>query len=790
MGYCQESSRKVTVFLGRSLPLDQRIPCREGLPRYFSLFTPALRCACHTIIGASLFAIAVNSPPARSAPSHSKLESDDHNIILSFNPSSYDVVIALENGLSFSEVKLIMPSARLISYGSRKYALLRSFGNSLSARTYGLSLAYKVPWPLDLLIHSAPVKLSPNPARYVTPYQAQSSSTYLSHGAKQAQKKISPESNKYVNQGPGQIPNLLPASIHTPSPKLSRPVDTAEPSSYAVETPATTSLEQSPEPVASEVALAQVAVEVGASPSTGSGQAAVIATEQKSAEVEPVVAVQQQVTVEQELVASSESDGVVVVAGQDDVESRSESATTSLEQSPEPVASEVALAQVAVEVGASPSTGSGQAAVIATEQKSAEVEPVVAVQQQVTVEQELVASSESDGVVVVAGQDDVESRSESATTSLEQSPEPVASEVALAQVAVEVGASPSTGSGQAAVIATEQKSAEVEPVVAVQQQVTVEQELVASSESDGVVVVAGQDDVESRSESATTSLEQSPEPVASEVALAQVAVEVGASPSTGSGQAAVIATEQKSAEVEPVVAVQQQVTVEQELVARSEDAVNRVIKDQNSVILNVEEQIANTIGLPLVSEQILPASITYSGKGAGQQSVNAIAMGHDSRELEASISHNNIADLTSFNSSQSLPISSESVSIDSTSSISPGSEKVSASASAAFKSPGFDHIKDLIYVIVDIHDSADLQIVQNLDTATNSFPLSRHSSLGLRKTILQAGVFNDSRIGRQLLNARLKELTNAGLHVRQLRGSELLYMNISIDPSTQINENS
>ena len=337
--------------------------------------------------------------------------------------------------------------------------------------------------------------------------------------------------------------------------------------------------------------------------------------------------------------------------------------------------------------------------------------------------------------------------------------------------------------------ATEQTSAEVEPVVAVQQEVTVEQELVASSESAGVAVAAAQEDVESPSESAITTVEQSPEPVASEVAVEQVAAVVGASPSTESGQAAVTATEQTSAEVEAVVAVQQQVTVEQELVASSEDAANRVTKDQNSVTLDVEERIANTIGLPLVSEKTLPVSISDSSKATSKQSVNAIAMGHDSGELEASISHNNIADLTSYNTSQSLPIADESVSVDLTSPVSFESEKLSAS-SVALKSRGYDRIKDLIYVIVDVHDPAELQILQNLDSTTTVFPLNRQSSPASRETFLQAGVFNDSRIGRGLLNARLKQLTNAGFHVRQLRGSELLSMKISIDPFIQINKNS
>ena len=600
--------RKSPVFLGGSLPSVQVGPRHEGLPRYFSLFTPGLRCAWHSIIGASLVAITVNSQPGRSAPSHPQPESEDLNVIVSFNPSSYDVVIQLDNGVSFGDVKLLMPSAKLVSSGARKYALLKSFGNAVSARNYGLSLVGKVPWPLDLLIQAAPARIPSNPSSYINPYQTLQSAAYLRPRANQAAKVEGSVTNQNINPSPGKSSNVgLRSSSNSPVLSNYKPLNIAKPSSDLASNRTKISLQLTQEPVESEVAVAQVATAVVTPASTGSALADASSTGQQQADVDPVVAVQQQVTLEQEIVASSESAGVAIAKAQEVADSTPESTKTSVALTQKPVASEVAVAQVATAVVTPASTGSALADASSTGQQQADVDPVVAVQQQVTLEQEIVASSESSGV------------------SLEANQKPV------------------------------------NPVV--------------------------------------------------------------------------------------------------------------------------EERTANKIELPLVSEKSAPISFFDSNKNTRKQSVNTIAMEDASGQPDASSDLISDANSASSSSLQPLPIANESGSTDRPSSIPLGSEKLSASSSAALKSPFLSQFSHLIYLIVEVRDPAEVQQVQNLDANTYVAPLRHNSSPAVRETFVQAGVFNDSRIGRQLLNYRVRQLTGAGFHVRQLRGHELLSMKISIDPS-------
>ena len=273
------------------------------------------------------------------------------------------------------------------------------------------------------------------------------------------------------------------------------------------------------------------------------------------------------------------------------------------------------------------------------------------------------------------------------------------------------------------------------------------------------------------------------EPVASEVAVAQVETAVVTSASTGSALADASSTGQQQADVDPVVAVQQQVTLEQEIVASSESSGVSLEANQKPVNPVVEERTANKIELPLVSEKSAPISFFDSNKNTRKQSVNTIAMEDASGQPDASSDLISDANSASSSSLQPLPIANESGSTDRPSSIPLGSEKLSASSSAALKSPFLSQFSDLIYLIVEVRDPAEVQQVQNLDANTYVAPLRHNSSPAVRETFVQAGVFNDSRIGRKLLNYRVRQLTGAGFHVRQLRGHELLSMKISIDPS-------
>ena len=361
--------------------------------------------------------------------------------------------------------------------------------------------------------------------------------------------------------------------------------------------------------------------------------------------------------------------------------------------------------------------------------------------------------------------------------------EPVVSEVAVAQVETVVVTSASTGSALADASSTGQQQPDVDSVVAVQQQVTLEQEIVASSESAGVPAAKAQEVADSTSESTKTSVALTQEPVASEVAVAQVATAVVTPASTGSALADASSTGQQQADVDPVVAVQQQVTLEQEIVASSESSGVSLEANQKPVNPVVEERTANKIELPLVSEKSAPISFFDSNKNTRKQSVNTIAMEDASGQPDASSDLISDANSASSSSLQPLPIANESGSTDRPSSIPLGSEKLSASSSAALKSPFLSQFSDLIYLIVEVRDPAEVQQVQNLDANTYVAPLRHNSSPAVRETFVQAGVFNDSRIGRQLLNYRVRQLTGAGFHVRQLRGHELLSMKISIDPS-------